>query len=50
MDFRQQTIKTNVLEPALVLVFFKSYLSQNKEINIKGFEVDETILETQRIF
>ena len=36
-----------VLEPAFGLgVFSRAILSQNKEINIKGFEVDETILET----
>jgi adenine-specific DNA-methyltransferase len=34
----------NVLEPAFGLgVFSRVLLSQNKEINIKGFEVDETI-------
>ena len=34
----------NVLEPAFGLgVFSRAILSQNKEINIKGFEVDETI-------
>ena len=33
-----------VLEPAFGLgVFSRAILSQNKEINIKGFEVDETI-------
>jgi Predicted O-methyltransferase len=38
-----------VLEPAFGLgVFSRAILSQQKEINIKGFEVDETIFENAK--
>lgn len=39
----------NFLEPAFGLgVFTRAILSQNKNINIKGFEIDETILENAK--
>ena len=39
----------NILEPAFGLgIFTRAILSQNKEISIKGFEVDETIFKKAR--